>query len=378
MKHLSSTKILFLAKHFSQARNITSSQEKWSIVAFSGQAEKAPNREVFGAANHQSSKRYFENFEFIGFPDAIEPPEVIWAMEPYQWLSKLSSAGLYEVCCPSFGLFQTLSDKFGLFAELLRGGHPTLQKFLRQQFSDFDFQFHWSPNSMVNAEIVSDSRGEGGSGIEKGPVRGAKGVLRSSRVCSYEIGAILQSVAFEGGVQHGPVGRTWSGQVNNQFRNECIYYESDLQKRFSFDEIYALQTYIGEYLIRRGFRGAFSTDWLIEEETGQCFLLEVNPRFSSDLCLFDRAFDEKSGNFVPLAALHAAATLNKELETGLTSPRTFEQFGGGEHQAYYPPDGSDEMDLLTVNHPPQELLDRHTNAPIVQGLKPIPRPQSNG
>ena len=58
---------------------------------------------------------------------------------------------------------------------------------------------------------------------------------RATAFCSYEIGLIQQSTVFRDGIVHGPIGRSWSGQPGNLFRNDCIFYQEDLAELIDYD-----------------------------------------------------------------------------------------------------------------------------------------------
>ena len=103
----------------------------------------------------------------------------------------------------------------------------------------------------------------------------------------------------------------------------------------------SLQTSIGTYLKVAGFRGTFSTDWLSQDGSRDLFLLEINPRFSSDLCLFDCRYDPEIVESVPMALMHLLATAEcfaSDLPyIDEKTPRSFEQMGGKTNRAYFPP-----------------------------------------
>jgi|GEM_PF-3675812 hypothetical protein len=365
-------KIIFLAKHQAHALELTRSSPRWSLVSYAGAPLAQEGAYCFGAPANQSSKPFFQKIERRGFPFEIEAPFAIWAMEPYKWLYSLEKSGISNVFGSDFYTFQRFSNKFGIFSELIRFGRHRLAAFLKKQFSDFNFQFYWMP-PIPNCGLVTTPEGEGGSSHRIGDASSEFGVRRSADFCPYEIGILQQSVVFDDGVIHGPLARTWSGQPGNLFRNEWIYYQKNVGALVNAELIVGLQTDLAEHLRSSGFRGCFSTDWLCSEDRRRVFLLELNPRFSSDLCLFDSVFDENSCN-VPLAMLHLMATDGASVHNfPLCSSDLlpFEALGGGWRRAYsppvvgaMPPDNS----LTMARAPPEDYGDRHTNHRLLQAL----------
>lgn len=328
---------------------------------------------MHGARPNESSKQFFEDLEKVGFPFDIKEPFSIWAMEPYPWLDSLRAAGLASVFTAEYFLFKRLSNKFSLFSEFLRFGDRPLQNFLRAQYSRFNYQFYWLPPSGRIPVLTTGAVGEGGKSHKIGFDRDRLQVTRGTDFCRYQIGLIQQSVVFNDGILHGPIGRTWSGQVGNLFRNEWIYYQPEISKLIDIDLLVSLQNHIAKYLQESGFRGCFSTDWLSDSDTKDLFLLEVNPRFSSDLCLFDHKMKKGPNSRTPLALAHLLATAEaskSEIPSRGCNYLSFEEFGGGRNRAYSPPTPHDDtrFGLIMAPEVPDEYLNRHTNWRLVKAL----------
>jgi len=364
--------IVFFGKHHDHIKALASSSDSWFPVAFAGEKQCRETEYCYGAGPSESSKPFFNDLESTGIPLSIQFPFSIWSAEPYQWLYSLGITNQIKIYASDYYIFSSISDKFGLFSELLRFGQDRIASFLRNQMDMFAYEYFWSPYTNSTGELRSASTGEGGQSHQISTKDPRRGVFLGSKFCDYEIGLIKQSIVFRDGVILGPTGRTWSGQVNNIFRNSCIYYPADFEALGANDELNLLQLEIGQYLRSRGFRGAFSTDWLLEADSGHLFLLEVNPRFSSDLCLFDRRLDEGLG-ILPLGYLHLIATAGLRASEISLRPGTelsFIQAGGGLNRAYYPPDGTEiDVKLQYSRFPRAEFDDRHTNAPLLEALK---------
>jgi len=105
-------------------------------------------------------------------------------------------------------------------------------------------------------------------------------------------------------------GREWRGAINDQVR----------------EEIYQITQKLGKEMFRRGYRGFFGLDFLINEK-GAVFLLECNPRLTASFVFYN--YLEIEEGLSPILFCHLKSFLFPDQKIPLTR-RDYLKFYGGE------------------------------------------------
>ncbi len=355
--------LIVISKHYDNFKNYALASDAYKYIAFSGSPILTEKIWVRGAETGRSSKQFMSSLTIgdIGIYD--KGRFQIFFNQPSMLSQQWSYLPNVTVLAPNLHSYQQAADKFNFYSWIVKYGNSAIKEVMLNQISQFNIHFRVGRPKPNDRKISSSQKGEGGSSYQSSAPKDCDSVYRTSSFCNYEVGLIMQSVAYQDGCIHGPVGRVWSGHEENPYRNSCIYYDPNVENMIDLDRMYQLQTDVFCLLREMKFTGAFSTDWLYTTNGGKFYFLEVNPRFSSDVCLFDQSY-KNNGIQNQIAVNHQMSTSESFLGRRIEIV-SFCEFGGSEEfRAYFPLERTHENHNFALNmsrRVPEYLLDFHTN-----------------